>query len=152
MNLRAFAAFSLIPLIAACGDNGDMRLYPVSGPIAEASPDKVIPITFEDDDSETSGIISFRLPKPTKVKCKGTWSSVAPKVRTQERGLSLTLSDTGGKYKNATADVGGVNSGEIYAVCGDGIKVQGTFISGSGTQSGTGTVTDTLGNSYKLLF
>ena len=27
-----------------------------------------------------------------------------------------------------------------------------TFITGSGTESGTGTVTDSLGNSYKLLF
>ena len=73
-------------------------------------------------------------------------------MRTKERGLSLTLRDTGGKYKTSTEDLGGVNSGEIYAVCSDGIRVKGTFISGSGTQSGTGTVTDTLGNTYKLLY
>jgi hypothetical protein len=45
-----------------------------------------------------------------------------------------------------------VNSGELYAVCKDGTIVQGTFVMGSGTTSGTGTATDTLGNSYKVLF
>jgi hypothetical protein len=30
--------------------------------------------------------------------------------------------------------------------------VQGHFIMGSGTTSGTGNATDTLGNSYKILF
>ena len=46
----------------------------------------------------------------------------------------------------------GVNNGEIYAVCDDGTRVQGTFVIGSGTASGTGTATDTNGNVYKLLF
>ena len=31
-------------------------------------------------------------------------------------------------------------------------RVQGNFITGSGTESGTGTVTDSVGNTYKLLF
>jgi hypothetical protein len=48
--------------------------------------------------------------------------------------------------------LGGVNNGEIYAVCTDGTRVQGNFITGSGTESGTGTVTDSVGNTYKLLF
>jgi hypothetical protein len=40
----------------------------------------------------------------------------------------------------------GMNHGEIYAVCEDGTRVQGTFVIGSGTASGTGTATDTNGN------
>ncbi len=48
--------------------------------------------------------------------------------------------------------VAGVNNGEIYAVCDDGTRVQGTFVIGSGTASGTGQATDTNGNVYKLLF
>ena len=52
---------------------------------------------------------------------------------------------------NAVA-LAGVNDGEIYAVCEDGTRVQGTFVIGSGTASGTGTATDTNGNVYKLLF
>ena len=45
-----------------------------------------------------------------------------------------------------------MNDGEIYAVCADGTRLQGTFIIGSGTASGTGRATDTNGNVYKLLF
>jgi hypothetical protein len=48
--------------------------------------------------------------------------------------------------------VAGVNTGEIYAVCADGTRVQGTFVIGSGTASGSGNATDTNGNVYKLLF
>ena len=48
--------------------------------------------------------------------------------------------------------VAGVNNGEIYAVCADGTRVQGTFVIGSGTASGTGQASDTNGNVYKLLF
>ena len=66
--------------------------------------------------------------------------------------LSLTLKDTGGKLENGTSTVGGVNTGEIFAVCTDGTRVQGSFLIGSGTTSGTGTATDTNGNVYKLLF
>jgi hypothetical protein len=149
---RSALALITVALLAACsGNSSSFRLYPLSGPIAEANPAQVIQIGVTDE-SETSGLISFKLPKPSKTKCNGTWSSVSPRVKTHERGLSLTIKDVGGRYKNSTADVGGVNSGEIYAVCKDGTRMQGTFIMGSGTQSGTGTVTDTLGNSYKLLF
>jgi len=44
---------------------------------------------------------------------------------------------------------------DFYAIspfCRDGTRVQGQFITGSGTESGTGTVTDSVGNTYKLLF
>jgi hypothetical protein len=127
-----------------------MHLYPTSGPIAQDNPALTIPITL-DQQSPTSGTITFRLP-PNKLRCKGTWTSVTPKVVSHERGLALTIRDVGGRYTNSTKDVGGINSGEIYAVCTDGTRVQGNFISGSGTESGTGTVTDSLGNTYKLLF
>ena len=66
--------------------------------------------------------------------------------------LSLTWKKTGGEVGRETATVAGVNDGEIYAVCEDGTRVQGTFVIGSGTSSGTGTATDTNGNVYKLLF
>jgi len=141
-----------VTALAACGGaSNTFSLYPLSGPIADANPAKAIQIAVTDE-SDTSGKLNFRLPKPNKTKCTGTWSSVAPRVKSHERGFSLTIRDLGGRYKNSTEDVGGVNSGEIYAVCKDGTRLQGTFIMGSGTQSGTGTVTDTLGNNYKLLF
>ena len=151
MTSRLALALITVTALSACGSNSSFRLYPLSGPIAEQNPSTAIPISITED-SETSGQIWFKLPKPNKTKCSGTWSSVQPRVKTHERGLSLKLKDLGGSYKNSTEDVGGVNTGEVYAVCKDGTRLQGTFIMGSGTQSGTGTVTDTRGNSYKLLF
>lgn len=151
VELRALVVLALLPL-AACGEkDGEMQLYPIAGPIADVAPASVINVSADNIDL-ASGTIYFRLPKPGDTKCRGKWSSVRPKVTTRERGLSLTIRDTGGRYKNAIEDVGGVNNGEIYAVCEDGTRVQGNFISGSGTNSGTGTATDTRGNSYKLLF
>lgn len=152
VDRRAFAFLALLPL-AACGgpEAGSIRLYPIAGPIADADPASVIEVDTGLE-NETSGPITIKLPEPNKLKCTGTWTSVAPKVKSRERGLSLTIRETGGRYKNATSDVGGVNTGEIYAICNDGTRIQGNFISGSGTKSGTGTATDTLGNSYKLLF
>lgn len=154
VDRRALAVLAFLPLAACGSDDGIIRLYPIAGPINDTNPSAVINMKAEnaEDVNLASGDISFKLPKPYKAKCTGNWSSVAPKVTSRERGLSLTLRDTGGKYKNETKSVGGVNSGEIYAVCTDGTRVQGTFIQGSGTQSGTGTATDTLGNSYKILF
>ena len=150
--MRVLTAFCLLATLAACGARSvDVRLYPVQGPIATTDPSQTISISMSRK-TDTSGDITFRMPPPTKLRCKGTWTSVAPKVVSHERGLSLTLRDTGGRFTNSTQDVGGINSGEIYAVCTDGTRVQGHFISGSGTNSGTGTVTDSLGNTYKLLF
>ena len=68
------------------------------------------------------------------------------------KGLALTWRKTGGELGKETQTVAGVNNGEIYAVCADGTRVQGTFVIGSGTASGTGQATDTNGNIYKLLF
>lgn len=147
----ALALVLALPLLAACSGDGDLRLYPQKGPVALSNPARAIPITL-DHDSETSGVISFRLPKPLKTKCRGTWTSVAPQVRTRERGVSITLRDTGGRYNTSTKDLGGVNTGEIYAICKDGTRVEGTFVTGSGTQSGTGSAADSKGNTYKLLF
>ena len=48
--------------------------------------------------------------------------------------------------------MGGVNTGQLFAVCKDGTRVVGNFMMGSGTTSGNGTATDSLGNSYKVLF
>ncbi|MGV8986427.1 MAG: hypothetical protein ACOH2H_09110 [Cypionkella sp.] len=150
--MRVLSCLCLLTIFAACSSKTtDLRLYPVEGPIAMNDPSQAITISLNHK-TETSGDISFRMPPPSKNRCKGTWTSVAPKVVSHERGLSLTLRDTGGKYTNSTKDVGGINSGEIYAICTDGTRVQGRFITGSGTESGTGTVTDSLGNTYKLLF
>lgn len=152
MKQRLLTSVGLLAALAACsGKAVDMRLYPVSGPIAANNPSLTISIATGRK-TDTSGDIAFRLPAPDKTRCAGTWTSVAPRVVSHERGMSLSLRDTGGKYSNKTEDVGGVNSGEIYAVCKDGTRVQGHFLIGSGTESGTGTATDTRGNSYKLLF
>jgi len=152
LKLRHLTTLGLAAMLAACGGkSSDLRLYPLEGPIAESNPSQAITVSLSYT-SDTSGNIFFRLPPPQKLRCTGTWTSVAPKVTSHERGMSLTLRDTGGKYTNSTKDVGGINTGEIYAVCTDGTRVQGHFITGSGTESGTGTVTDSLGNIYKLLF
>ena len=126
-----------------------MQLYPLEGPIALADPTKVIAVTARNTD-QTSGPIRFRLER--KVKCEGTWTSVAPKEISRTKGLSLTLRNTGGQLSRDVKTVARVNNGEIYAVCTDGTRVQGNFISGSGTTSGTGRATDSNGNVYKLLF
>ena len=98
----------------------------------------------------TSGPLNFRLPE--RVKCEGTWSSLTPKTVSRTKGLSLTWKKTGGEVGGETRTEARVNDGELYAVCSDGRRVQGTFVIGSGTASGTGQATDTNGNVYKLLF
>jgi hypothetical protein len=145
-----FALLCLVLPLAACGGgSSQMQLYPLQGPIAEADPTLVI-AAKAGNTNQTSGPITFRL--PGRIRCEGTWSSVAPKEVSRQRGLSLTLRDTGGRLGRDTKTVAGVNNGEVYAVCADGTRVQGNFISGSGTTSGTGQATDTNGNIYKLLF
>ena len=152
VTLRRLAFAALLPL-SACINSSPMQLYPLKGPIAVSDPTLVIEAKANNTNG-TSGALSLRLPGQVegRVKCEGTWTSVAPKVVSRTRGLSLTLKDTGGKVENGTSTVGGVNTGEIYAVCTDGTRVQGSFLIGSGTTSGTGSATDTNGNVYKLLF
>ena len=150
MSLRLLAMASLVAL-AACGGNGSasMKFYPLEGPIAKEDPTLVIEALAKNTDS-TSGPLTFRL--PGKVKCEGTWSSLTPRTVSTSAGLALTLRRTGGEVGSSKATVAGVNTGEIYAVCEDGTRVQGTFVIGSGTASGSGNATDTNGNVYKLLF
>lgn len=149
MSPRAFGLTAVLAL-SACGSSSEMQLYPTAGPFSKQTPPPVIHAKAETS-SETSGALSFRLPDRTK--CKGTWSALAPKVVSKSRGLSLTLrSGPGGNVGNSVETVGGINSGEIYAVCTDGTRVEGQFVMGSSTTSGTGTAADSRGNSYKLLF
>lgn len=148
MFLRLLAPCALL-VLSACVESQDMKLYPLSGPIAEKTPSLVINIAAKYP-SQTSGPISFQL--PGRVKCGGTWSTVAPREITQSRGLSLGLKGPRGNLERDETTVGGVNNGEIYAVCRDGTRIQGSFLIGSGTKSGTGRATDTNGNVYKLLF
>lgn len=141
---------ALILPLAACADStSTMQLYPLSGEIAEANPTLVIRATARNT-SGTSGPLAFRIPK--RGKCTGTWTSLTPRVVSNSQGLALTWKKTGGEVGVKRETVAGVNNGEIYAVCGDGTRVQGTFVVGSGTASGTGQATDTNGNVYKLLF
>ena len=150
MGLRSLALVSLIGL-AACGGGGSasMQLYPLQGPIAADDPTLVIEAKAKNTEG-TSGPLTFRL--PGKVKCEGTWSSLTPRTVSNTAGMSLTLRKTGGELGAKTETVAGVNTGEIYAVCADGTRVEGTFVIGSGTASGSGNATDTNGNVYKLLF
>lgn len=148
VKIRSFAPVLFVVLMG-CGSSNEMKLYPLQGPIAQAEPTLVINVDLKYV-NETSGEISFRL--PGKLKCSGTWTTVAPREITHKRGLSIGLKGPGGNLGRDETTVGGVNNGEIYAVCKDGSKVQGSFLIGSGTQSGTGRATDTNGNTYKLLF
>ncbi|NBO20709.1 MAG: hypothetical protein EBU97_01900 [Rhodobacteraceae bacterium] len=153
MRLRTLSLMTLTcASLAACGSGGgNMQLYPIQGPYAQQSPPPVVEISANTK-TDTSGEIRFRLPKPSKARCSGTWTSVQPKTVTRKKGFSLSLTGPGGNLGRDIQSVGGINHGEVYAVCSDGTVVQGSFVIGSGTQSGTGTVTDTLGNTYKLLF
>jgi hypothetical protein len=126
-----------------------MQFYPLQGPIADVNPALVVEATMKNVQG-TSGPLSFRL--PDRGRCEGTWTSLTPKTVSRSRGLSLTWRKTGGEIGAESATVAGVNDGEIYAVCDDGTRVQGTFVIGSGTASGTGQASDTNGNVYKLLF
>jgi hypothetical protein len=149
VSIRTLAIAAILPLCACVGDTSDMQLYPLQGKIADADPTLVIEATARNT-SGTSGPLSFTL--PDRVKCTGTWSSLTPKTVSRSKGLALTWRKTGGEVGSETSTVAGVNNGEIYAVCSDGTRVQGTFVIGSGTASGTGTASDTNGNLYKLLF
>lgn len=150
VTLRPLILAAILPL-AACGSGGttSMQFYPLDGEIATADPTLVVEATMRNVQG-TSGPLSFRL--PGRVRCEGTWSSLTPKTISRTQGLSLTWRKTGGELGSESETVAGVNDGEIYAVCSDGRRVQGTFMIGSGTASGTGQATDTNGNIYKLLF
>ncbi len=139
----------LLPLAACASGTSPMQLYPLQGPIADSDPTLVIQATARNT-SSTSGELTFRLPE--RGKCSGTWSSLTPRTVSNKKGMSLTWRKTGGEVGHEVATVAGVNNGEIYAVCADGTRVQGTFVIGSGTASGTGQASDTNGNVYKLLF
>ncbi len=139
-----------IAMLAACAPStSTMQLYPLQGEIADADPTLVIRATAKNT-TGTSGALTFRLPE--RGKCSGTWSSLTPRTVSNSKGLALTWKKTGGEVGTARETVAGVNNGEIYAVCEDGTRVQGTFVIGSGTASGTGQASDTNGNVYKLLF
>lgn len=142
----------IAPLVlAACGSATTMQLYPTAGPLAVVERPEVIEAKAANGEKGTSGELTFRITDGPK--CKGTWSSVAPKVVSRERGLNFKLTSLpGASVGRTTETVGGVNSGEIFAICRDGTRVQGSFVIGSGTTSGTGEATDTLGNTYKILF
>ena len=150
MILRPFLLVAILPLAACVGaGNTTMQFYPLQGEIADADPTTVITATMENV-SGTSGPLSFRL--PGRVQCEGTWSSLTPKTVSRTKGLSLTWKKTGGELGGETRTEARFNDGELYAVCEDGRRVQGTFVIGSGTASGTGRATDTNGNVFKLLF
>lgn len=150
MIRKTLVPFVLLPL-AACASGGttSLQFYPLQGEIAAEDPTLVIQGEMRNV-AGTSGPLSFRL--PGRGKCEGTWTSLTPKTVSRSRGLALTWKKTGGELGTQTDTVAGVNDGEIYAVCKDGTRVQGTFAIGSGTASGTGQATDTNGNVYKLLF
>jgi hypothetical protein len=135
--------------LAGCASTGEMRLYPVDGPLAALSPPPVITLQAANPES-TSGALTFRLPDRTR--CEGTWSAVAPRAVSQTRGLDLNLRRPGVELSNTAEIEAGLNRGEIYAICTDSTRIEGSFVMGSGTNSGTGSATDTNGNTYKLLF
>jgi hypothetical protein len=135
--------------IGGSGGSTTMQFYPLQGQIAAEDPSLVIEAKMQNVQG-TSGPLSLRL--PGRNKCEGTWTSLTPKTVSRSRGLSLTWRKTGGEIGASSETVAGVNDGEIYAVCEDGTRVQGTFVIGSGTASGSGQATDTNGNVYKLLF
>jgi hypothetical protein len=149
VSLRTIALAALLPLAACSGGTTSMQFYPLEGEIARTDPTLVIEAKASNVNS-TSGPLTFRL--PDRGKCEGTWSSLTPKTVSRSKGLTLTWRKTGGEVGAETKTEARVNDGEIYAVCDDGTRVQGTFVIGSGTASGTGRATDTNGNVYKLLF
>ncbi|MFP5479398.1 MAG: hypothetical protein ACLGIE_06870 [Alphaproteobacteria bacterium] len=151
MTLRPLILCTLLPLVACVGGGGKttMQFYPLQGQIASDDPTLVIEAVMQNV-AGTSGPLKFRL--PGRVKCEGTWTSLTPKTVSRSNGLSLTWRKTGGEIGAETRTEARVNDGELYAVCEDGRRVQGTFVIGSGTASGTGQATDTQGNVYKLLF
>jgi hypothetical protein len=146
---KALLLAAILPLAACSGGTTTMQFYPLEGAIKTEDPALVIEATMRNVNG-TSGPVSFRL--PDRNDCEGTWSSLTPKTVSRSGGVSLTWKKVGGDVGSKTDTVAGVNDGEIYAVCEDGTRVQGTFVIGSGTASGTGSATDTNGNVYKLLF
>ena len=148
-RVRSLALILVLPLAACAASTSSMQLYPLQGEIAESDPTLVIRAVAKNTGG-TSGALTFRLPE--RGKCTGTWSSLTPRKVSNSQGLALTWKKTGGEVGSERETVAGVNNGEIYAVCDDGTRVQGTFVIGSGTASGTGQASDTNGNVYKLLF
>lgn len=148
MGLR-IGLIGILTALSACGSGTTMQLYPTAGPLSMETPPPVV-VAQASNETGNSGELTFRLPDRTK--CEGTWTSVAPRVQSNVRGIDLSLRGLGGKLSKSSESVGGINRGEIYAICRDGTIMQGHFAMGSGTTSGSGTATDTRGNTYKLLF
>ena len=147
MNKLTLGTLAL--LLAGCATSVPVKMYPVQGPLAKQAPPPVVVATAGQVNTN-SGPITFTLPNGSP--CEGTWSSVAPKFATANCGTLFSAYGAATGFGSSVGILPGANKGQLYAVCSDNTRVDGEFVTGSGTANGYGIAKDTRGNVYKLLF
>lgn len=135
--------------LTACSASVPVKMYPTKGPLSKLAPPPVIVATAEGVTSN-SGALSLTL--PSGASCEGTWSSVAPRMAGSSWGTLFSQYGTAAGVSGSVAIVPGVNQGQFYAVCKDNTRIEGEFVTGSGTANGHGVAKDSNGNIYKILF
>lgn len=148
MNHKVIFLLAALAL-TGCAASVPVKMYPTEGPLAKQTPVPVIVATASGITSN-SGPVSFTL--PNGAECEGTWSSVAPQFASSSWGTVFNGYGAAAGLGTTAGIVPGVNKGQLYAVCGDNTRIDGEFLTGSGTANGYGVAKDTNGNVYKLLF
>jgi hypothetical protein len=129
---------------AAPGWTYDLRLAPVKGPIAEATPKLMIRAKVTSNRKESEGTLSFALPEG--VTCDGTWS-----VKNDQSSPERRAAGSHPHVKQLTQDATGnitikheKQSGEGQGTCTDG----STFIMAN--VNGMRLVMDSKDNLYRV--
>lgn len=136
-------------LSAVSGCSTTANLYPVEGPLSEATP---VPVLIANVDGITGNTGGFSFSMPSGVSCDGRWSSVAPTYTTVSAGSLFSQYGAVTGFGTVTGNVPGVNKGQAFAICSDNSRFDVEFLTGSGTANGYGVAKDTNGNIYKMIF
>jgi hypothetical protein len=150
MTIKNFVvAAATASAISGCTASIPVHLYPEKGPLARQNPTPVVVATAHNVISDSG---PFEVVLPGNVECKGNWSSIAPKAVSTSWGSIFSLAGSGTAVSTTASIVPGVNPGQFYAICSDNRKIEGEFVTGSGTASGTGAARDSKGNVFKMIF
>jgi hypothetical protein len=136
-------------LSAVCACSTTANLYPVEGPLSEATPTPVLVAKVDGITGNTGG---FSFAMPSGASCDGRWSSVAPTFTTVSAGSLFSQYGAVAGFGTVTGNVPGVNKGQAFAICSDNTRFDVEFLTGSGTANGYGVAKDTNGNIYKMIF
>ncbi len=146
MNIK-IAILPILIITSACTTTAN--LYPIEGPLSKQTP---LPVIIATVDGITGNTGNFIFQNTNGSECTGKWSSIAPQMHSSSWGsLFNAYGSASGSFTTHT-NVPGINKGQAYAICNDGVKFDIEFVTGSGTANGTGIAKDTQKNVYKMIF